>query len=334
MDPLSETAGAVAGRSEQQPSSAATTEAPPPSSGPADTAGGGGYADEFETYEDYLDSQVTPTDAYFLGDADLARRLVELGIRGSGEAVRREEFAARKAAAAAARRARLDRRPKKLACAGADLSRSPLLRALAAREEAVRNGRLAVAVFVRGRDARGREVSGYIDFGARLAAGDAAAAAAAAAGVGCGAGGDGGGEGGGSGASGSGGILLDGEAALGTSRLANGGAFGGGGSGGAVGMEAVFAGRRRLLPRPGDLSYYNWATRACASSATANFHVLAEGAGGLALRCKRDRKVIRVDPAAAAPGDGSSRTEVEVGGDDAAWCEQAVIFDHVTRRRG
>ena len=30
-------------------------------------------------YQDYLDQQVTATDLYYLGDADLARQLVELG---------------------------------------------------------------------------------------------------------------------------------------------------------------------------------------------------------------------------------------------------------------
>jgi len=30
-------------------------------------------------YQDFLDQQVTPTDLYYLEDADLARQLVELG---------------------------------------------------------------------------------------------------------------------------------------------------------------------------------------------------------------------------------------------------------------
>ena len=41
---------------------------------------------EFATYEDYLDSQITKTDLYYLEDQELARQLVELGYRGSGEA--------------------------------------------------------------------------------------------------------------------------------------------------------------------------------------------------------------------------------------------------------
>lgn len=43
---------------------------------------GPGYdplVDEFQTYEDYLDSQITATDMYYLEDIDLTRHLVELG---------------------------------------------------------------------------------------------------------------------------------------------------------------------------------------------------------------------------------------------------------------
>ncbi|CAM9619707.1 unnamed protein product [Ectocarpus sp. 13 AM-2016] len=45
--------------------------------------------EQCETYEDYLDSQVTETDMYYLQDEDLARQLVELGYRGSGDTLQR-----------------------------------------------------------------------------------------------------------------------------------------------------------------------------------------------------------------------------------------------------
>ena len=41
-------------------------------------------------------------------DEELARQLVELGYRGSGEVLKREDFEARKLAAAASRQARGD----------------------------------------------------------------------------------------------------------------------------------------------------------------------------------------------------------------------------------
>eukprot|EP00954_Amorphochlora_amoebiformis_P012056 941599-Amorphochlora_amoeboformis.AAC.2 len=52
--------------------------------------------DKFETYEDYLDSQISKKDMYYLSDQTLARQLVELGYRGTGEAFKREEFERRK----------------------------------------------------------------------------------------------------------------------------------------------------------------------------------------------------------------------------------------------
>jgi len=52
--------------------------------------------DKYETYEDYLDSQISGKDMYYLQDQSLARQLVELGYRGTGETFKREEFERRK----------------------------------------------------------------------------------------------------------------------------------------------------------------------------------------------------------------------------------------------
>ncbi|MEW5305651.1 MAG: hypothetical protein WDW36_008177 [Sanguina aurantia] len=132
---------------------------------------GPGYdpiADEYATYEDYLDSQITSTDVYYLEDVELARHLVELGIRGNGEVIKREEFEQRKEAADQARQARLNKKPKKLASQGKQVEEFPLLQALKDREEAVRNGKLTTIIFIRDTNSKGQEVSGYIDFGHRL----------------------------------------------------------------------------------------------------------------------------------------------------------------------
>ena len=98
-----------------------------------------GVADEFATYEDYLDSQISATDLYYLEDEDLARQLVELGYRGSGETLKREEFEARKKAAEQARMNKLRQTPKALASANKDVTGFPFLASLAEREEMVRN---------------------------------------------------------------------------------------------------------------------------------------------------------------------------------------------------
>ncbi|TFK02874.1 prostate stem cell antigen [Platysternon megacephalum] len=58
---------------------------------------------QFNSYDDYLDSQITTQDLFYLENEEMARQLVELGFRGSGEVLKREEFEARKAAAEASR---------------------------------------------------------------------------------------------------------------------------------------------------------------------------------------------------------------------------------------
>merc|ERR1712100_722765 len=49
-----------------------------------------------------------------------------------------------------------------------DLTEFPFLRHLAVREELVRNGKMSTIIFIRDRNARGQEISGYIDYGHRL----------------------------------------------------------------------------------------------------------------------------------------------------------------------
>merc|ERR1712118_265698 len=44
----------------------------------------------------------------------------------------------------------------------------PFLRNLAAREELVRNGKLSTIIFIRDKNVKGQEISGYIDYGHRL----------------------------------------------------------------------------------------------------------------------------------------------------------------------
>jgi len=214
----------------------------------------------FASYEEYLLSLVRADDVRFLEDEALARDLVELGARGGVEPViRRAEFAQRKQADAE-KHLQKDAIPRPLAGAGKDLSGRPLLAALAEREELVRNGKLAVIVFLRGAaGARGGEVSGYIDYGARLKA----------------------------------------EA-----------------------FEAYFDGRRRLLPKPSDLSFFNWETNTTAVNSSVNFQVIV-GETGLLFKAKRDRKVIDVDPT-RGPGDNTTRTDIPT-----QEYAQVVFFDHV-----
>ena len=60
------------------------------------------------------------------------------------------------------------KKPKAMASAGKVFSGAPLLQALAQREGAVRSGKLTTIVFIRDKNEKGQEVSGYIDFAHRL----------------------------------------------------------------------------------------------------------------------------------------------------------------------
>lgn len=219
---------------------------------------------DYDTYEDYLDDQMEAADLFYLQDLDLAREMVEHGFRGKGDTMKREEFEARKKAAENLRQAKIRQAPQVLAHEGKDLANFPLLQALAEREKAVREGRLAVIIFIRDRNQKGQEISGYIDFAHRLKTED-------------------------------------------------------------FGM--YFSRKAKLLPRPTDLSTYNWETQIPRSNSSPNWEVIADNETGLLFKNKRDRKVINVDPR-AVPGDKSRRVDI-------ATHEyiQVVLFDHETRRK-
>ncbi|KAJ8613501.1 hypothetical protein CTAYLR_002175 [Chrysophaeum taylorii] len=219
--------------------------------------------EQFATYEDYLDAQVSETDMFYLEDEELARQLVELGYRGSGDTLKREEFMARKKALRE-RGTQKANVPKELASANKDLSQFPFLQALANREELVRNGKLTCIIFLRDTNSKGQEVSGYIDYAQRL-------------------------------------------------KTEN--------------FELYFSGKKRLIPKSTDLSYYNWETQTSTANSTPNFQVIADS-DGLLFKNKRDRKVINVDPKQRNPGDNSSRNELNT-----EEYLQVVIFDHLTRRK-
>ncbi|XP_072449646.1 cilia- and flagella-associated protein 299 isoform X1 [Chiloscyllium punctatum] len=217
---------------------------------------------EFETYESFLDSQVTSLDLYYLEDEELARQLVELGYRGSGEVLKREEFEMRKAAAEAARIAKKSQK-KILASAGKDLKDNFLI-ALAEREEANRSGRMASIIFIRDYNSHGQEISGYIDYSHRLKVEQ---------------------------------------------------------------FEGYFSGKKKLLPRSTDLSFYNWDTQNCTCNSSPFYQVATDNASGLLFKNKRDRKTVHVDPK-VSPGDNTTRNIIETD-----LYVQVVIYDHTTRRK-
>ncbi|KAJ8005526.1 hypothetical protein DPEC_G00118870 [Dallia pectoralis] len=92
-------------------------------------------------------------------------------------------------------------------------------------------------------------------------------------------------------------------------------------------FEPYFSGKKRLLPRPTDLSFYNWETQASTSNTSPNYLVMSENSSGLLFMNKMDRKILNVDPK-AIPGDNSSRTPLQ-----SSLYVQVVIYDHITRKQ-
>jgi len=61
-------------------------------------------------------------------------------------------------------------------------------------------------------------------------------------------------------------------------------------------FRPYFEGKKLLLPKNGDLSYYNWKTQNPTVSDSRNFRVIANSKAGLLFRNKLDRKDIDVNP--------------------------------------
>ncbi|XP_067008934.2 cilia- and flagella-associated protein 299-like [Anabrus simplex] len=120
---------------------------------------------QFETYEEYLDSLVTPTDLCYLRSTCTARAIAELGYRNSGETLSREQFIKRRndVVEALSPNNALNR-----PCSKNIQIDDPLLQELGMRERANRVGLLATIIFVRHFTKSGDEISGYIDYGERL----------------------------------------------------------------------------------------------------------------------------------------------------------------------
>jgi hypothetical protein len=249
---------------------------------------------EYETYEDYLNSQITERDLYYLEvrvggtlcgtlrsfspspgnlssstdvhlrfsgyllvslalstagvsrcvmtdaaafpiaqDEEVARQLVELGYHTVGETLKREEFEARKKAERE-KHLHKDNVAKPLASVGKDLSDTPFLQCLASREELVRNGKLTVSSPPRLLARFLWRCGSSLTFAAQCI------------------------------------IFIRDVNAKGQEvsgyidyahRLAT------------EKFELYFEGKRKLMPKPSDLSYFNWETHASTSNSSPNFQV-------------------------------------------------------------
>ncbi|CAG2059642.1 unnamed protein product [Timema podura] len=119
----------------------------------------------FHSYEDYLDSFVTPTDLKYLRSTVAARAIAELGYRSSGETLSRELF--HKRLKAVKESLYPSRKPYQLCSVNLHFD-DDLLKELALRERPNRVGLLATIIFLRDFTRIGHEISCYIDFAERL----------------------------------------------------------------------------------------------------------------------------------------------------------------------
>ncbi|GAU87908.1 hypothetical protein RvY_00694 [Ramazzottius varieornatus] len=94
-------------------------------------------------------------------------------------------------------------------------------------------------------------------------------------------------------------------------------------------FASIFAGRDRLVPKVTDLSHYNWDTNVSHSTNSPNFDVIFHGRGGIKLKCKKDRRLVHLDPNRKITDtnvEDTSRTLVR-----SRSYAQVVLFDHYIR---
>ncbi|XP_061622874.1 cilia- and flagella-associated protein 299 isoform X1 [Phyllopteryx taeniolatus] len=83
-----------------------------------------------------------------------------------------------------------------------------------------------------------------------------------------------------------------------------------------------FSGRKKLVPGPSDLCYYNWTNQVSASSCSSNYEPIYDHPDGLLFRRKMDSKILNVDPK-CDPGEDLRRSVVQSG-----LYAHVVILDH------
>nr|XP_061811427.1 cilia- and flagella-associated protein 299 [Nerophis lumbriciformis] len=83
-----------------------------------------------------------------------------------------------------------------------------------------------------------------------------------------------------------------------------------------------FSGRKKLVPGPSDLCYYNWTTQVSASNCSSNYETLYEHTGGLLFRRKTDGNILNIDPR-CHPGKDVRRSVVQ-----SEVYTHVVILDH------
>ncbi|CAG5134752.1 unnamed protein product [Candidula unifasciata] len=93
-------------------------------------------------------------------------------------------------------------------------------------------------------------------------------------------------------------------------------------------FRLIFDGKKKLVPKTTDLSFFNWETQNVASKSSPNYEIIAKSPSGMLFKNKRDGKIINPDPFIGSPGDNSSRTVVPT-----TTYISVIVFDHYNRRK-
>jgi len=128
---------------------------------------GGVNIENYETYQQFLDSRMMQQDVDYISDVSMIRKLIELGYRTDKEELSEAEFYRRKTEIARLRR--IKRLGLKYVISyNMNFANDPLLANLKLREGPNKTGEIHSVVFVMCLDTKGIEVSGYIDLAHRL----------------------------------------------------------------------------------------------------------------------------------------------------------------------
>ncbi|XP_055354961.1 uncharacterized protein LOC129600463 [Paramacrobiotus metropolitanus] len=124
--------------------------------------------ERFRTYAEYLNSQISEEDMFYLGDHRMAQKIVEQGLHNNREKFTRKTFEREQVAAAERRRLEREEHQNKITATFTAIQEDCVLQELVRRKDANENGQLLTIIFIRTRSTKGQEISGYVDYAHRL----------------------------------------------------------------------------------------------------------------------------------------------------------------------
>ena len=122
---------------------------------------------KIKTYAEFLDKFVSKEDLIYLEDEELARDVKELYAVNKGEIRSKADFDRKKREIESMNKEE-DSKERDPFSKGMVYKKGSFLEMLQERESEVRNGRKSTIIFIRYKEAKGKETSAYIDYRERL----------------------------------------------------------------------------------------------------------------------------------------------------------------------